>query len=185
MHCPAFDIAKGWDRKILNGIIGLFSAENAEELSIAGNIRLSDAKKMLSAKDDVLHGMKSGRLISMRSKKSDEFWAGIINYIISKDKFLVDRQTSSDITKVIRVPDTIHGGTGLLAKTIPIDELKDFNPLRDAVIESKKETKIRALASYDFDFLGRKFSFIEKEPAELPESVAVYLLAKGKAELEQ
>ncbi|MEM3610412.1 MAG: DNA primase catalytic subunit PriS [Candidatus Anstonellales archaeon] len=56
----------------------------------------------------------------------------------------IDEKVTFDLSKLIRMPDSIHGSTGLIAKTITIKELDNFNPYEHAIIKFKGEAKVVA-----------------------------------------
>lgn len=56
----------------------------------------------------------------------------------------IDEKVTFDLSKLIRMPDSIHGSTGLIAKTITINELDKFNLYENAIIKFKGDAKIIA-----------------------------------------
>ncbi len=68
-----------------------------------------------------------------------------------------DAGVTQDLSKLIRVPNSIHGETGLIAKTIPLDKLHEFNPWVDAVIP-KEAVRSAGLSE------SMKIKFIEDVP---------------------
>jgi DNA primase small subunit len=94
-----------------------------------------------------------------------------------------DANVTLDPTKILRMPDTIHGGSGLLAKTIPAD-LGSFEPMHQALAFSmdKKET-VQATRHIPALSLGNQtFDAIENGKAiELPAAYAIYLVCKKVA----
>jgi DNA primase small subunit len=93
-----------------------------------------------------------------------------------------DKMVTMDITRLIRLPDTIHGGSGLVAKTVK--DLATFDPLKDALAFSKHPTKIILNHPVGaFDLGGERLGPFAAGPIELPEYAAVYLLLKDKADV--
>ncbi|MFH0927000.1 MAG: DNA primase catalytic subunit PriS, partial [Candidatus Micrarchaeota archaeon] len=96
-----------------------------------------------------------------------------------------DANVTVDTSKILRLPDSIHGGSGLIAKSISNSpSLSDFDPLKDALaFKSSKPEKIKTLSEIpQQEFAGQTFEKIEKEKEiELPEGYAMYLVCKRKA----
>ena len=53
----------------------------------------------------------------------------------------VDEPVTADIKRLIRVPGSLHGGSGMLVKKLALSELEMFDPLNDAVIFGNRPVK--------------------------------------------
>ncbi|MFA5077214.1 MAG: DNA primase catalytic subunit PriS [Candidatus Micrarchaeia archaeon] len=97
----------------------------------------------------------------------------------------IDSGVTLDHTKLIRVADSIHGGTGLRAKKVPLSELGSFEPMHSALALSSKPMKIIALEEIPALEMGSTTHgpFAKGQTAEVPEYFAVYLKMKGSAKL--
>jgi DNA primase small subunit len=95
----------------------------------------------------------------------------------------IDANVTADSSKLIRMPDSIHGGSGFLAKTV--ESLDSFQPMEDAAAFLEGELKMKIteavpkLAIRDSE-IG---PFAANEMKELPMAAAVYLLCKKAAVL--
>lgn len=96
----------------------------------------------------------------------------------------VDEPVTTDVNRLIRLPGSLHGGTGLVVRRLDRDEVADFDPLADAVPER---------------FAGQEVWVEVTEPSEAPvavgggsftptagehlvrEPVGVFLMARGRA----
>jgi len=92
-----------------------------------------------------------------------------------------DAGVTQDLSKLIRVPDSIHGDTGLIAKRVP--DLERFEPLRDAVIRSGGSLGVRFIEDVpQLVFMGESLGPFKKgEEKELPEPAALFYVLKGSA----
>jgi DNA primase small subunit len=95
----------------------------------------------------------------------------------------VDTGVTIDTKRLIRVPNTLHGSTGLIAKELP--SLDKFEPYRDATAFGNEPTKIEALQEIPAqEFLSSTMEKMEKgKSKEVPLSYAMYLILKGAARL--
>ncbi len=97
----------------------------------------------------------------------------------------IDANVTADSTKLIRMPDSLHGGSGFAAKRMGVPELASFEPMRSAPVFTEGELKVRA--SENVPALNiRDFSFgpiPSGQTRELPQAAAVYLLCKKAAVL--
>ncbi|MDI9394218.1 MAG: DNA primase catalytic subunit PriS [Euryarchaeota archaeon] len=93
----------------------------------------------------------------------------------------VDEPVTADIKRLIRVPGSLHGGSGMLVKKLTFSELEKFDPLNDAVVFSDKPVKITVSKPFSVDLKGKDLK-IEEGIQEVPEYAAVYLICRGVAE---
>lgn len=184
MLCPDMEKGFGWGKRILEALVKFLNENEIATIAEAGNIPVTKAKKLIPDKELLLKKIQEQNvLLSSGTPKEIEFWNSILDYIRKKVALDIDRQTSIDMHKIIRVPDTIHGGTGLLAKTIEREKLKNFDPFTDALIFGDADIKVFINKAPELLFKSQSFGKFENEDVSLPEYLAVYLIARGAAEL--
>ncbi len=98
----------------------------------------------------------------------------------------IDANVTADTSKLIRMPDSIHGGSGFAAKRLPTpDAIAGFEPMRSAPVFGSAPLRVKATEAVpalnirDFSF----GPFGAGEVRELPEACAIYLLCKKAAVL--
>jgi DNA primase small subunit len=99
-----------------------------------------------------------------------------------------DAGVTADLSKLIRVPNSIHGETGLIAKVLDASEVERFEPLRDAFMggsRAKETTKVRFLEDVPALELGDQTvgPFKKEDENEFALPVAVFFVAKESATL--
>ncbi|HLC78820.1 MAG TPA: DNA primase small subunit domain-containing protein [archaeon] len=182
-RCPLAASARGWSKKLLDLSKGALEGMQADHIAVLGSISLPAAEKLLKEKHTIINGMQRGVLGAASGVRADKFWKPFLTSLVLEQKLEVDRQTSVDINKIIRVPNTIHGSTGLVAKEISIPELAGFDPFKDAVVFSQNEVALANVNSPKFSLSGQVFGPFKGESASLPEFAAFYLLARGSARM--
>ncbi len=95
---------------------------------------------------------------------------------------LPDEPVTGDIHRLIRLPGSLHGGTGLLVKTLNKDELEKFDPYTIPIVFSDKPIKIRSIMPHPVQ-MGNEFKLKREEITELPEYAAIYFMARKFATL--
>ncbi|HLD58758.1 MAG TPA: DNA primase small subunit domain-containing protein [archaeon] len=184
LHCPKAG-SLGWPKKILSGLREMIETQPIEKIAAIAGVRLTpNAKNFFEKKQAILQNMEKGVFLPFPGKKSSEFWRVLVNFVFEQKRLDIDRQTSIDLNKIIRVPETLHGGTGFVAKKISFEGLKDFNAFNDALASESSET-VKVLIDKAPKFhLGREgFGPFRNSEAELPLNAAVFLLSKQKAQL--
>jgi len=92
-----------------------------------------------------------------------------------------DIHVTPDIRRLIRLPGSLHGGTGFLVKEISRDELDDFLPTRDAIPEIYEDKKVRVLTEDKIKIAISGEEYVIKGETEVPEPVALFLILSGRA----
>ncbi|MBD3398138.1 DNA primase catalytic subunit PriS [Candidatus Micrarchaeota archaeon] len=95
----------------------------------------------------------------------------------------VDTGVTIDTKRLIRVPDTLHGSTGLIAKKLK--KVDDFEPYRDALAFGSEPIKIKAKQDLpEQEFADSTMENMKKEEEkEVPKSYGIYLILKDAATL--
>ncbi|MCL4375609.1 hypothetical protein M1394_02310, partial [Candidatus Marsarchaeota archaeon] len=102
--------------------------------------------------------------------------------VIQSDR--IDGNVTNDTSHLIRLPDTIHGETGFIAKRIgSLSELHKFDPMRDAIAFEKGELRVCANAEHELEIKGEVFGPYSGEEVVLPVYAATYLYLKGLAHI--
>jgi DNA primase small subunit len=182
--CPVPENAMGWSKRLLDAIKELFESNDAELLAVAGNTTFREAQKLLNEKTTILNGINKGTLYQLPGRRTQKFWNSVLGFLIGRKKLDIDRQTSVDIYKIIRVPETIHGGTMLAAKKVDEQNFRDYDALKEAVVLPAQEVKVKIAKTPRFYLKGQWWGPFDHSAESLPEYVAAYLVAKGKAVLE-
>lgn len=95
---------------------------------------------------------------------------------------LADEPVTTDIKRLIRLPSSLHGGSGFRVTPLSLRELPDFDPLVDAVVFSDREVKVDCAATLQMPLLGSVYK-LEKGVSRVPEALAVFLCCRGMAEI--
>ncbi len=108
--------------------------------------------------------------------------------ILKKAEIVVQGETdapvTTDIHRLIRLPGSLHGGTGLRVVPLSLDQLEPFDPFRDALIAPEGGgTAVVFTTSVDYPFAPAGLSARAGEEKSLPTPTALFLLLRGEAQL--
>ncbi len=94
----------------------------------------------------------------------------------------IDEQVTPDTSRLTRIPNSLHGKTGLRAMALSRDELRDFQPLRDAVGLPDDRVRVFTTAPVPrFRVKGEWFGpFEQGVGVDLPMYAAALVLLKGR-----
>lgn len=95
----------------------------------------------------------------------------------------IDEPVTTDVNRLIRLPGSLHGGTGLRVCRIDRDALDGFDPLVDAVADTFRGEHITVDVTEPFAVTlgGGKFN-LDAGVQSVPEQVGVFAMARGDAE---
>lgn len=171
----------GWGGKIAKSLISALNS--GEEAVEALGIPKPMARRLLKNRGSVILGITTGNWDSVKIDNKADVCRNIVKGLAIKQGNSIDRNVTNDIRHLIRMPDTIHGETGLLAKTMKLDELDAFEPMRDAIIFKNSEVLVKVSKAPKIGMNGRQFGPYENKTLGLPIYLGIYLMLKGLATL--
>ncbi|TYT62255.1 DNA primase small subunit PriS [Natrialba swarupiae] len=105
---------------------------------------------------------------------------------VERDNAPIDEPVTTDTNRLIRLPGSLHGGSGLETLRLDRDEIDDFEPLSDAVPETFRGQEIAVDVTDGGEVeLGGDIFTVSEGDQSLPEYVGVFLMARGRAEKEK
>lgn len=142
-------------------------------------------------------GLSPTQIRSLRTQDRDQFfkkpfwssakgvglatWQTLATLAVDKMSAKIDSVVTTDVHRLIRLPGTLNGHTGLLSLPVERDGLDEFDPFREC-IAFDGEMRVRAKESPEFELGGRDFGPYHEETVELPAYAAMLLLCKRRAE---
>jgi len=95
---------------------------------------------------------------------------------------LADEPVTTDTKRLIRMPTSLHGGSGMRVQPLELRDLHDFDPLVDAVIFGERKVRVDSKVALRMPMLGSTYE-LQKGITTVPEAVAVFLCCRGMAEI--
>jgi DNA primase small subunit len=95
----------------------------------------------------------------------------------------IDEPVTRDVKRLIRLPGSLHGKTGLKVVTLTRDQMNDFDPLRDAVPETYPDRPVKVVLKEGTDVTIKGFRAHGSGPSEVPAYAAVFLVLRRWATL--
>ncbi|MCY4729100.1 DNA primase small subunit PriS [Natronomonas gomsonensis] len=177
----------GWGRRLqteLNAFVeeldGLSDDEAMERLTAFDRIGEGKATTMLGAIRKQRDAIEAGNIDVHNALKT--IAETLLTRVLEEQTAPIDEPVTTDINRLIRLPGSLHGGSGLEVQHIPRDELDSFDPLVDAVPETfvgndisvyvREETTVR---------LGGESFRLSEGVHSMPEYVGVFAMTRGHA----
>jgi len=107
----------------------------------------------------------------------------LLHEVVAADNAPIDEPVTTDTNRLIRLPGSLHGGSGLEVQRIDRDELDAFDPLVDPVPETFRghDITVEVTDGGLVELDGDSFT-LEAGNQTVPEHVGVFLMARGRAE---
>jgi DNA primase small subunit len=96
---------------------------------------------------------------------------------------LADEPVTTDTKRLIRMPGSLHGGSGLRVTPLGVRELADFDPLTDAVVFGERKVMVDPSASLTMQMMGNSYIIEKNKISTVPEALAIFLCCRGWAEI--
>ena len=114
---------------------------------------------------------------ALTSAENEVFQSAVLEYAAQADE-----PVTTDIKRLIRHPGSLHGGSGMRVTPIPLEDLDDFDPLIDAVVFGEDQITVTTKFKVTMPILGNTYEVLQGT-SKVPEALAVFLCARGIAEL--
>jgi DNA primase small subunit len=176
---------KGWKGRISRGIIDIVddikNSKNPVEKLLEYGVKQKQAEQLASElSEQRVQRIKEGMLDQSKTIRKFFLNSALRKSAVSLGAGETDEPVTCDIKRLIRLPFTLHGKTGLQVKKIDIDELNYFNPLNDAVVFGDKQIKVEVNTPFSMTMNHEHFNL--KQGIQLvPEYLAVFLVGSRKA----
>ncbi|MDD5317864.1 MAG: DNA primase small subunit domain-containing protein, partial [Candidatus ainarchaeum sp.] len=178
----------GWRGKIARRFVSLLEAGKMEAAGVEPQV----ARRLEKNAEKVFGGVRRGNWDTVNLTKPQKARlaqavvasAGVCIDGIGEAGGEVDAGVTFDVSKLIRLPNSLHGETGLSAKKLASPAaLASFDPMTQAVVFGDSPVRVKCGRVPKFSIKGQEFGPYPDGDAELPEFAAVYLLCKRKAVL--
>jgi len=170
----------GWKSRAYQEISTLLQSADEEALKAEG-LSSKKAKLLLEKKEVILQKIAVGDYGAPEG--FEEFWRGVAQKAVANSRVELDTPVTFDLARLIRLPQTLHGDSGLVAKIVSRKELESFDPLRDAVAFPKGAVGVTPLQDVELEYFGKQVLLKAGERQPCPLGLAIMLLRKGKAKL--
>ncbi|KZX47756.1 DNA primase small subunit PriS [Haloarcula sp. K1] len=107
----------------------------------------------------------------------------LLHEVVAADNAPIDEPVTTDTNRLIRLPGSLHGGSGLEVQRIDRGDIDAFDPLVDPVPETFRghDITVEVTDGGLVELDGDSFT-LEAGNQTVPEHVGVFLMARGRAE---
>jgi DNA primase small subunit len=179
----------GWGRRVHQRLLSFI--DELESLDDEAAVdRLQDLEGIGEGRANTIYGAIRENRAAIEAGNLEAGGVGIrtlvktlVHETVADENAPIDEPVTTDTNRLIRLPGTLHGGSGLAVQRLDREEIADFDPLVDAVPETftNHEIAVEVTDGGAVELGGDSFTLQEGEQV-VPEYLGVFLMTRGRAE---
>jgi len=173
----------GWRGRIARGTYDFLLNTNTEQLEEMG-LKRSVVNSLINQRDKILESWKSRGPWKTKGVGS-ESWKKIVQKAIENQSVKIDTVVTTDIHRLIRLTNTLHGKTGLKKIQVSASDIEQFDPLKDAIAFKEGRISLVVFEAPEFKLGDERYGPYKNIEVELPTAAALFLLCKGAAQVKE
>jgi DNA primase small subunit len=171
----------GWRGRIAKETYKSLNSATQENLEKIG-LKKKDIISIVENKKKMLENWKERSESCVITKYATRaVWQKIFQHSIERQSIKIDTVVTTDIHRLIRMTDTLHGKTGLKKVEVPINNIESFDPLKDAIAFKEGAIEINVTEAPEFRLGEETYGPFNRDRVTLPAAAAMLLLCKGLA----
>ena len=176
---------EGWKGRISRGIIELVNeikkSEHPEKKLEEYGVSTHDAERLVQElSEERMRRIKDGLLDQSKTIRKFFLNNALRKTAVSLSAGETDEPVTCDVKRLIRLPSSLHGKTGFKVVRIDVDDLKNFDPLRDAVVLPDDPVEIMVQREVTIEMNDQTFH-LDEGAQEVPTYLGVFLMGRKEA----
>lgn len=167
----------GWRGKVARGLYEILTETSEDELATWG-IHRKVARTITRKRKEFASVWVGEKRVDLPDGVGPSTWSIIIKKAVERESAKVDTVVTTDIHRLIRIPETLNGKTGFRAAEI--NNIEGFDPFSDAIAFKGEET-VYVKEAPQFRIGDQTLGPYMDKVVTIPSAAAVLLLSKGKA----
>ena len=173
---------KGWRGRVAKGTYDFLLEASKKDL-INASLKPMHINLLLTHRTAILESWNEKGPWGAIKNISPETWGKIAQYGVKNQSVKIDTVVTPDVNRLIRLPNSLHGKTGLKKTEFPISEIEDFDPLKRAVAFKGGDITVHVYDAPQFRVEDEIYGPFKQEEIEVPTAVALMMLCKGVARM--
>jgi DNA primase small subunit len=172
----------GWSGRIAKAAHDFVRNVREEDL-IDLKLQQNIARNILKNRDAILRGWDKLGVSNTIKGLGPENWKKILELCVRNQSAKIDTVVTTDIHRLIRLNDALHGKTGFKKVGFPISDIEDFDPFQSAVAFKRGKASVLVSDAPEFRLGDEHFGPYKKQKVELPTAAAILLICRNRAEV--
>ncbi len=162
----------GWAGKVYSVMKNAIEKSDAASLKAFG-VSKKHRDDIAARPAELLEQLRQGRWSAFCLKPDVEALISAVKVVQT------DKAVTFDLHRLLRIPESLHGGTGFVAKTLP---KPDSFKLEDVIVfDVREKMTVIPRVPIQLGFLGEKYDLPKARFAEVPLPLGIYLVCQEKA----
>ena len=178
----------GWGRRVHEALVsyaddlrGMGEAEALEALQELDGVGEKTARTIYGVLERNPDGLREGNV--ELGPGAGTLVRAVAREVVERDTAPIDEPVTTDLRRLIRLPGTLHGGSGLVVRPLERDEVEGFDPLVDAIPERFRDRRILVDVTDPGPVaVGDDRTKVAEGQQSVREYAGVFLMARGRAE---
>ncbi len=167
----------GWRMRSAQAIYD-FVSDLDEGSASSLNMGKKAFQKLLEDRDAILEVLMESHPSGVLRYVSKKTLDALMEAAVGRQASAIDTVVTTDLRRLIRLPNTLHGKTGWLTQNVPIDDLPDYDPLVASIAFKEGTVRIYIRRTPEISVAGEVYGPFEEEEVELPMAVALFILCR-------
>jgi len=172
----------GWLKHLTNGIQKFIANAKDEDYRNIG-LKRNVIEALKQHRESILKNLRIKEKPVFAKGIGPDAWKKIITHVMKLQSAKIDTVVTTDIHRLIRLPDTLHGKTGLKKIEFSISGIDVFDPFKDAIAFKEGQTMVNVFEAPEFRSGDEVFGPYKNQKVELPTAIALLLICKERAEV--
>ena len=168
--------SKGWQ-----GIITRYIHQTLDNLRKLDKEERKNNMEKLGLKNITFNSKNTNEEIFNKMPKASK--KRLVRIALKETAIHPDEPVTGDIHRLIRLPGSLHGGSGLKVTVMDSTKLETFDPMKEATAFGDDLVKVRSIVNRPVTMGDGLAKLKPNSVVELPEKVAIYFMARKWAHL--
>ena len=168
--------SKGWQ-----GIITRYIHKEIDNLRELSKEERKKCMKKLGLKNTKFNSKNTNEDIFNKMPKASK--KRFVRVALKETAIHPDEPVTGDIHRLIRLPGSLHGGSGLKVTVMNSTKLETFDPMKEATAFGDNLVKIRSIVNHPVTMGDNIVKLEPNSVVDLPENAAIYFMARKWAHL--
>ena len=172
----------GWRKRIARGMYNFILNAKKEDFMQIG-LKRNVTEIILDNKNAILENWKNSDSLGFVKGVNFSNWRKIAEHSARLQSAKIDTVVTTDIHRLIRLANTLHGKTGFKKVEFPTSTIDNFDPFKSAVVFNEDVATVFVSDAPEFRLGDEIFGPYKNQKVELPSAAATLLICKGRAEV--
>lgn len=172
----------GWSKRLMEGLQNFLSNVKEGDLRKLG-FRKDAVNAIMQRRDVILREIYNSGMVHAVRGFGFKTWEKLVNHVVTLQSVKIDTVVTTDVHRLIRMPETLNSKTGFKKAEVSISAMEDFDPFKDAIAFRTGNAEVWVSDAPKFRIGDETFGPYRNRKVELPVAAVLLLVCRGRAEV--